>query len=113
MGAGFGEATAFGGDKKNWGAYGDPNGFKDFPCAMRHISLCLVLKLDNWKVVSITDEQRHPVPYYNTDIWSVSTKKRLHCETEPSCPHYFVTIYRLGIKILSEERVSMIIDIIT
>ena len=34
--------------------------------------MCLVLKLDNGKVVSITNEQtescQHPVPYYNIDM---------------------------------------------
>ena len=34
--------------------------------------MCLVLKLDNGKVVSIANEQtescQHPVPYYNIDI---------------------------------------------
>ena len=35
--------------------------------------MCLVLKLDNGKVVSISNEQteeshNHPVPYYNIDL---------------------------------------------
>ena len=29
--------------------------------------MCLVLKLDNGKMVSIADEQTPPVPYYNID----------------------------------------------
>ena len=34
---------------------------------MRIPNICLVLKLDNGKMVSIADEQTHPVPYYNID----------------------------------------------
>ena len=48
-------------------ALGAPNGFKNFRRAMRILNLCLVLKLDNGKVVSIaneqTDGQIHPVRY--------------------------------------------------
>ena len=36
--------------------------------------MCLVLKLDNGKMVSIADEQTHPVPYYNIDY--VYSKKK-------------------------------------
>ena len=71
---------------KNWGAGGTPlvkkngfkgapNGFKNFRRAMRIPNMCLVLKYDNGKVVSIaheqtdtykhrqTDGQSHPAPY--------------------------------------------------
>ena len=38
--------------------------------------MCLVLKLDNGKVVSIANEQtescQHPVPYYNIDLLQVA-----------------------------------------
>ena len=36
--------------------------------------MCLVLKLNNGKMVSIADEQTHPVPYYNID-YDCSKKK--------------------------------------
>ena len=57
------------------GAYGAPNGFKNFTCAMRIPNMCLVLKLDNGKVVYIADEQTHPVSYYNID-YDCSKKKK-------------------------------------
>ena len=40
---------------------------------MRIPNMCLVLKLDNGKGVSIANEQTHTVPYYNID----SQKTRL------------------------------------
>ena len=71
------ESAASGGVEKKitWGAAGAPNGFKNFRWAMRIPNMCLVLKLDNGKVVSIahtqtesqtdrqTDTQNHPIPY--------------------------------------------------
>ena len=74
VGAPSGETAAFGGgerriegEKKNWGAMGATNGFKNLTCAMRIPNMCLVLKLDNMKVVSIADKQTesqsHPVAY--------------------------------------------------
>ena len=47
--------------KKNkiWSACGAPNGFKYSRMAMRIPNMCLVLKLDNEKVISIADEQNH------------------------------------------------------
>ena len=39
------------------GAYGAQNGFKNFRWAIRIPNLCLVLKLDNGKVVSIANDQ--------------------------------------------------------
>ena len=70
------ESAAFSGDKK-WirifflrcpkfraplapllgGTYSAPNGSKNFTCAMRIPNMCLVLKLNNGKVVSIANEQ--------------------------------------------------------
>ena len=46
----------WGGGKKNWGAYTAPNGFRNFRRAMRISNMCLVLKLDTGKVISIVDE---------------------------------------------------------
>ena len=43
--------------KKKMGARGATNGFKNFRRAMRIPNMCLVLKLDNGKVVSIANEQ--------------------------------------------------------
>ena len=40
---------------------------------MRIPNICLVLKLNNGKMVSIADEQTHLVPYYNYDY---SKKKK-------------------------------------
>ena len=51
---------------KNWGAQGAPNGFKNLTRSMRIPNMCLVLKLDNEKVVSIANEQNHR----QTDIQS-------------------------------------------
>ena len=52
--------------KKNWGAYG-AHSFKNVRRVMRIPNMCLVLKLDNGKVVSISNGQtewpNHPVPY--------------------------------------------------
>ena len=60
---------AFGGGKKKIGAPAAPHSFKYFCRFMRIPNGCLVLKLDNGKVVSIANEQTesysHPVPYYN------------------------------------------------
>ena len=58
------------------GACGTPNGFKNLTRSMRIPNMCLVLKSDNGKVVSIANEQndrqtescQHPVPYYNIDM---------------------------------------------
>ena len=50
-------------EKKNWGACGAPNGFKNLTHFMRIPNMCLVLKLDNGKVVSIANGQNHgPLP---------------------------------------------------
>ena len=58
---------------KNSGAFGAPNGFKNLTRSMRIPNMCLVLKLDNGKVVSIANEQtescQHPAPYYNIDAY--------------------------------------------
>ena len=70
-------------NKKNWGkknniyfgAPSAPHSFKNFRRVMRVPNMCLVLKLDNGKVVSTANEQtesqtescQHPVPYYNID----------------------------------------------
>ena len=80
--------------KKNWGAWSAPhwavlkkkgacgalNDFKNYRRTMRLPNMCLVLKLDNGKVVSIANEQtesqtescQHPVPYSNIDILALS-----------------------------------------
>ena len=58
-------------EKKNWGAFGAPNGFQNVTRSMRIPNMCLVLKSDNGKVVSIangqnhrqTESPNHPVPY--------------------------------------------------
>ena len=42
---------------KNWGAQGAPNGFKNLTRSMMIPNMCLVLKLDNGKEVSIANEQ--------------------------------------------------------
>ena len=72
--------AAFGGDKKIdnkiWDAFGAPNDFNNVTRSMRIPNMCLVLKSENGKVVSITNEQnhrqtescQHPVPYYNIDF---------------------------------------------
>ena len=54
--------AAFGDDKKNvkkkiWGSFVAPNGFESVTRSMRIPNMCLVLKLDNGKVVSIADGQ--------------------------------------------------------
>ena len=67
---------AFGGGKrKKIGVPAVPHSFKNFSKIMRIPNMCLVLKLDNGKVVSIANEQNHrqtdritelqshPVPY--------------------------------------------------
>ena len=82
--------------KKNWGvcgipnfgrpfsgAYGAPNCFKNFSCAMRIPNMCLVLKLNNGKVVSIAVEQ--PDIYLmkvigQTQIKYVGTMNKSHSE---------------------------------
>ena len=55
------------------GAFGAPNRFKCFRSVMRIPNMCLVLKLDNGKVVSIVDEQTdgqsHPVPFWCIDYF--------------------------------------------
>ena len=74
MGAPVGASAyaAFGDEKiKNSGAYGASNGFKNVTRSLRIPNMCLVLKLDNGKVVSIangqnhrwTESPNHPVPY--------------------------------------------------
>ena len=49
------------GDKKIinkiWGAFGAPNGFESVTRSTKIPNMCLVLKLDNGKVVSIANEQ--------------------------------------------------------
>ena len=65
------ESAAMGGNKKNnWEETEEItlNGFKNLTRAMRITNMCLVLKLDNGKVVSIaverqTKSQSNPVPY--------------------------------------------------
>ena len=41
--------------KRIWGAFGAPNGFKNVTRSMRIPNMCLLLKLDNGKVVSIAN----------------------------------------------------------
>ena len=57
MGAPVGPSAyaAFGGEKKNWGACGAPNGFKNVTRSLGIPIMCLVLKSDNGKVVSIAN----------------------------------------------------------
>ena len=38
-------------------------------------NMCLVLKFDNEKVVSVANEQTHPVPYYNIDVYDAKLEK--------------------------------------
>ena len=49
-----------------------PKSSKNFRRAMRIPNMCLFLKLDNGKAIYIadeqTDEQTHPVPYYNIGL---------------------------------------------
>ena len=62
--------------KKDWGAYGEPNGLEpSWPFGMMIPNMFLVLKLDSGKVVPIADEhtQNHPVPYSNIDLVSNSS----------------------------------------
>ena len=53
--------------KKKIGAPSAPHSFNNFRRVMRVPNMCLVLKLDNGKVVSIANEQtespNHPVAY--------------------------------------------------
>ena len=56
-------SAAFSGDKKNWATSGAPNGFKDWTRAMMIPNMCLVLKLDNGKVVSIVSNYRNHLLY--------------------------------------------------
>ena len=55
------ETAAFGDGRKYeikiWGVCGAPNGLRNLRRAMRIPNMCLVLKFDNGKVVSIADEQ--------------------------------------------------------
>ena len=57
--AAFGDGERKKRKKKNWGALGAPNSFKNVTRSMRIPNMCLVLKLDNGKVVSIANEQNH------------------------------------------------------
>ena len=45
--------------KNIWGACGAQNGFKNFRWAIKIPNMCLFLKLDKGKVVSIANEQNH------------------------------------------------------
>ena len=49
---------------------------------MRIPKMCLVLKLDNGKLVSIaheqTESQTHPVPYYNIDVYMENSDVKKH-----------------------------------
>ena len=51
--------------QKNWVTCGAPNCFKNLTRAMRIPNMCLVLKLDNGKVVSfpLSESHSHPVAY--------------------------------------------------
>ena len=54
--------AAVGGKKKEiWGTFGAPNGFKNVTRPMRIPNMCLILKLDNGKVVSMANEQNHRI----------------------------------------------------
>ena len=44
--------------KKHWGTWGAPTGFKYLRRATRIPNVCLVLKLDYGKVISIADDQK-------------------------------------------------------
>ena len=50
------------------GACGSQNGFKNFRWGMRIPNMCLVLKLDNGKVISIADGQNHRAIQYRISI---------------------------------------------
>ena len=50
------------------GACGAPNGFKNVTRSMRIPNMCLVLKLDNGKVVSIANGQNHRTIQYGISI---------------------------------------------
>ena len=64
-------ATRSGGDKKNCGTCGAAEGFNNSTREMRIPNICLVLKLDNGKLISIAHEQtqNHPVPHSNIDMY--------------------------------------------
>ena len=53
---------------------------------MQISNMCLVLKFDNGKVVSIANEQtescQHPVPYYNIDLSHLSETCTLYVELD-------------------------------
>ena len=81
------EIPAFGGGtRKKIGAPAALHSFKNFRRVMRMPNMCLVLKLDNVKVVSIANRQtdtitespNHPVPYYYIDtLWFYRQQARL------------------------------------
>ena len=58
----------FGSNNKKGDTCGAPNDFKDLTRAMRIPNMCLVLKLDNGKVVSIANEQNHRAIQYRISI---------------------------------------------
>jgi len=85
--------------KKISGAPGAPNGFDPFHEDSKYHNMCLVLKLDNGKVVSIANEQTdrqiyrqreshsHPAAYYNIDMFA-------HTHTHTHVTHsYLMFIY--------------------
>ena len=49
--------------------------------------MCLVLKLDNGKVVSIADEQKHPVPYYYIYYFIYDGRAPI-VTAMAACPHH-------------------------
>ena len=69
------------GQKKKIGAPAVPHSLRNFRRVMRIPNMCLVLKLDNGKVVSIANKQTescpHPVPYYNLDDFILHTAKSM------------------------------------
>ena len=63
------EAAAYNKNKiKIWGTFGAPNGFKNLTRFMRIPNMCLVLKFDNGKVVSIANGQNHRTIQYRISI---------------------------------------------
>ena len=86
-----------------WGAYGAPNGFKVFRRVMRIPNKCLVLKLDNGKVVSIPNEQTDRITerpstvlVYRLSFWTAEHVK------EPTVP-IFLLVNCIQVCIIPQE----------
>ena len=85
------ETAVFSGDKKkirappprlSGGACGAPNGFKNVTRSMKIPNMCLVLKLDNGKVVSIANGQNHRQTDRHTDRQLTNRQLKNHCKTD-------------------------------